>query len=180
MKLSHQLVDWIKRFITSFLITIAGFGTTYLAGQVSTLKCVHTGDGIPACQFSVSFLDRIPLEEMSIQELKGAELEEDCDDEGCTYRVILITGYGPEAFTIGSDSDRSGKQEIVDEINQFLASETGPDLFVKDGAGFWVLMTIGISLTGLVLGGKLLYQVIRYLIAVKRDEPLDDHQASSD
>jgi hypothetical protein len=173
MTLSPRMENWIKLFFGSLVFTLVGLGITYLAGQVSTLDCVKT-DGQPVCRLSVSFMDSIQLKEMSIQKLDSASVEEDCDDDGCTYRVVLNTGFGPQVFTDGSDSNYGSKQAKADQINQFLQSPDVTELQVKDGGGFWAYFCFMFVLGGLFMGGKLIVEVIRYLLAIRNDDQLPD------
>lgn len=173
MTLSPRMENWIKLFFGSLVFTLVGLGITYLAGQVSTLDCVKT-DGQPVCRFSVSFMDSVQLKEMSIQELKSASVEEDCDDDGCTYRVVLDTGFGAMAFTDGSDSNYDSKQAKADHINQFLQKPDVTALQVKDGGGFWAYFCFLFVLGGLYMGGKLVVEVIQYLISIRSGDHIPD------
>jgi hypothetical protein len=168
MKFTDQMAKWIGLFFGSLVFTVVGLLIFYLTCQVSTLTC-RKADGKPVCQYTVSLLEQYTIKDLAIQDLKSASVEESCSDD-CTYRVVLTTGYGTQAFTDSSDSDRSGKEQKANQINTYLNSDDTSTLVVKDGGGFWIIFPLIFIFAGVWMGVRLVVDVIRSLISQRQSE----------
>jgi hypothetical protein len=68
-------------------------------------------------------------------EVRGASVEESCDDDGCTYRVVVQTSRGAKALTSYRSSGYRSKQEVADKINRFVNSPAEQTLNLKVSSG---------------------------------------------
>ena len=77
-------------------------------------------------------------------------METNCDDEGCTYRV-LITAPGhtvPLSDTYTSDHDE--QRGLVKRINDFLHDPGQTNLEVETGGGWFAMTPVLFMAVGLV------------------------------
>ncbi|MBN1373243.1 MAG: hypothetical protein JW987_15005 [Anaerolineaceae bacterium] len=120
--------------LAGMLFLFLGLFFFYLMGQIKHLTCARAETGEVLCGMRVTWMDLFPVKNVNIDSLKGAEVEQDCDDDGCTYRVTLQTTAGDVPFT-SYESDYSKINGIADQINRFLQNPSQPSLRLKSGGG---------------------------------------------
>jgi hypothetical protein len=159
---------WVGLLIGFIVFTAVGIFITYLVGLVSTLECSKATGGKATCTLTTSFMNLHTVKQQSIQELKSAYMDESCDDS-CTYRVILVTGYGDQPLTSSLDSDHSGKQRMIDQVNKFTSNPDSDSLKISDGGGFFILIPLIFLAVGVGCGISLVVSLIKFLIAVRKE-----------
>jgi hypothetical protein len=130
----------MKHLLTSIfwgcLISAIGFLTLYLFGQVVLLDCSRAPGRPVTCMKESRFLGVLTVGEEGLGEVTGAYVEEDCDDDGCTYRVVLNTSRGSKPLTMYRSSGYRDKQSVADQINAFIGSRTEDTLHIQVNSGF--------------------------------------------
>lgn len=118
-------------------IFISGLGliALYLFGRTTDLTCTRLDEGTYTCRTETSFYHLLTLDSSGIRDLTGAGVDESCDDDDCTYRVLLQTSRGPKPLTSYYSSGYREKERIA---NQIIASlqEGRPSFELSVGPGF--------------------------------------------
>ncbi len=145
-------MDRIKRIFqgstqVAILLLLMGLLFAYWMGRVSHLNCVRTDTAAPQCSLRISWLNLFTIQEDGLQELQGAYAQQNCDGDGCTYRVVLTTSAGDKPLTSAYSSGSKSKEQTAQQINQFIADPTQPTLTVKAGGG--LIMLVPFSLLGM-------------------------------
>ncbi len=107
----------IKSLLFGLVFMVMGLVFMFIFGQVTDLTCAKTLEGKPECAMEVKFLGGFTLSSNEVRDVTRADVEESCDDEGCSYRVVLTTIEGQQPLTSYDTSDWSGKEEIAARIN---------------------------------------------------------------
>jgi hypothetical protein len=93
----------------------------------------------------------------TITDVRGAEVDESCDEDGCTYRVRVLTGRRSVPLTEYYSSGWGAKEKVADEINDYVARGGEEPLKVRDGnvmlgalfGGIFAIAGLGIAIGGL-------------------------------
>lgn len=98
-----------------------------------TLECTRSGGGVTSCRVQKKFLDKQLVQEVSIRNPKGAYLETDCDEDGCSYSIFLSSDFGPIRLSPISDPFLGEKEVLVDQINKYIehADQFSLDVEIK-------------------------------------------------
>ena len=146
--------DKNSNLIELFLSTIGDF-FMFIFGQTTDLTCAKTEAGTTVCSKEVTFLGVIPLSSNDFREVYRAEVEESCDDEGCSYRIVLTTIDGTRPLTSVYTSNWLGKNEMAAQINTFIGSNNNRgELALQEKSGLWASL---LSMVFLLVG---LYQLL--------------------
>ena len=147
-------IDW-KSILFGLVFVIMGIFFMFIFGQVTDLSCTKTETGKTECSTVVKFLGIFPLSSNEFHDVYRAEVEESCDDEGCSYRVMLTTIDGARPLTSYYTSGWDSKQEIAGQINAFIGSNaTRGTLSLQEDSGLWASL---LSMVFLLVG---MYQLI--------------------
>lgn len=134
----------MRHFLSSifwgFFVSAMGFGALYLFGQVVTLECSRAAGRPATCVKESRLLGLLDMGEEGMGEVRGASVEESCDDEGCTYRVVVQTSRGAKPLTSYRSSGYRDKQEVADKINRFVSSPAERTLNLKVSTGLLGIM----------------------------------------
>lgn len=152
--------------MVGIMLLLMGLLFAYLMGRVSHLNCVRTDASAPQCSLRISWLSLFTIQEDGLQGLQGAYAQQNCDDDGCTYRVVLSTTAGNKPLTSAYSSGSKSKEQTAQQINQFIADPTQTALAVKAGGG--LIMLVPLSLLG---AGAYLF--IRSVMRLSRGEPVE-------
>ena len=90
--------------------------------QATSLDCARREPREIVCERESVLLGRVQMRQDSIRGLRGAWVDESCDD-GCTYRVVLTTDEGDVPLTGAYTSDQRTKVEITRAINGFVEGD---------------------------------------------------------
>lgn len=103
----------------------------YVMGQVTTLTCERVEVRVD-CTAETAWLGLAPLSERAARGVTGARLDSFCDDDGCRYRVELLTERGSVPVTSGHSAGTSLKKNIIEEVNAFVGDPTARSLQLKE------------------------------------------------
>ena len=144
-----------KSILFGLVFMIMGIFFMFVFGQVTDLSCEKTETGKIECSKGVKFLGVIPLSNSEFRDVYRADVEESCDDDGCSYRVVLTTIDGELPLTSYFTSGWAGKEEIAGQINAFIGSNLNREtLSIQENSGLWASL---FSMVFLLVG---LYQLI--------------------
>lgn len=139
---SPDLVLWILALVflgASALILL-------VFGEKVTLNCDRSIPPAGVCTLeTTSFIDS-SQKQISVGNLQRAELRVNYGDSDSsdTYQVVLLTNNGELPFTDYYSSGSSKKQQLVNEINQFIQNDSLNMLSVKSDDRLWISILAGI------------------------------------
>ncbi|MBI4927217.1 MAG: hypothetical protein HY835_05585 [Anaerolineae bacterium] len=141
MKTDFDVLSKLGSVAFAFIFFVVGFIFLYLAGRITDIHCVR-GDGRQGCVLDTTWMGLVPLNQVRLPEMVKAEVEESCDEDGCTYRVNVVTGQ--RIFPLGEaySSGRAGKEETAAQINAFIRDESIPTLDASSGGGWWIIVPL--------------------------------------
>lgn len=127
-----------KSILIGLMFMIIGIFFMFIFGQTTDLSCAKNDVGKTECTKTVKFLGVVPLSTGEFRDVYRAEVEESCDEDGCSYRVVLMTIDGQRPMTSYYTSDWSGKEQIAAQINTFIGATAnrGP-FFIQEQSGLW-------------------------------------------
>ncbi len=130
-----------------------GFGLLflYLMGQVSTLDCSRVGNGGVNCSLLTTWMDLSPLDEKPISQIELAYVQQQCDEDGCTYRVTLHSRFGDFPLTSLYSSGKAEKEQMAHQINTFVQDTSQPTLRLKHRELWGLLLPLVFLLVGILL-----------------------------
>ena len=145
----------IRRLIFGLIFSVVGFIVMVLLGQVTVLQCTHPEPSQVVCGREVKWLDVVPISVETIKDVRGAWVDERCDEDGCTYQVRMETGQGDVPLTGYYSSGQSSKEKAAAQINDYVAGRGGDTLAIREGFGMWGVLFGGIFvIAGLVVAVK--------------------------
>lgn len=141
---------WIQVLLSTIFFGV-GLALFYFMGQVQTLKCQRVELGVD-CTITTTWLKLSHLKDSPVPKLNSASLDESCDNDGCTYRVVLSSRYGDFPLSGFYTSDQSGQQEVADRINTFIRDASQSTLTLEYGLDWFLIipvifMGVGLSFT---------------------------------
>lgn len=136
------------------IILVVG-AVTYVAGQVTMLTCERVEVRVD-CTAETALLGLAPLSERTARGVTGARLDDFCDDDGCRYRVELLTESGSVPVTSYHSAGTSLKKNMIEEVNAFVGDHTASSLQLKEHLDPTILI-----LPALLLGGALAWSLWR-------------------
>lgn len=137
----------------------AGMLFSYLLGQMNTLKCEREDRADDAaCRLTTSWMNIRTLKERSIPRLDSAGIEEYCDDDGCTYRVVLFSGAGDIPLSSAFSSAENSHRITAEQINTFLQDANQQTLEVESGGGWLLAVPVIFAVLGLFFFWKTFLQ----------------------
>ena len=84
-----------------------------------------------------------PIKEpQHIRQLRGAYVQDNCDEDGCTYRVELRTAGGTVPLTSVYSSGLEKKRSTAERINEFVDSRESK-LTLQESAGWIAILASG-------------------------------------
>lgn len=128
---------------TAILIMGLGFSligalSIFVFGQVSELNCTRQNSDAPACTLTYSGV--MGSFRQSIGSLRGARVEDNCDEDDCAYRVQIETSSGFYPLT---DYYSSGsKAGMVNRIHAFLNNPVEQNLYIVEDSR-WLIYPFG-------------------------------------
>lgn len=130
-----------------FGVSSAAIGLLFLFifGQHIELTCTRQASQGVVCEKRQSFLGLIPGKEQTLTGLSGAYVEENCDSDGCTYRVMLQTETDDLPLTVPYSSGADPKERVAREINEFVRGSR-PTFELQEGPNTLVLLLLGVML----------------------------------
>jgi len=135
--------------ILSVIFVGAGLFFLYLLGQQITLICTRTG-AMEQCTLHTSWMNLVQLNNRTIEGIRSAWVEDQCDEDGCAYRVVMRTDQGEIPLGQAFSSGKASKQRKAEQINAF-ASQQSHALKVSEGGGGWILIPLVFVIIGIGL-----------------------------
>lgn len=155
--------NWLTSLLVAIVLLVCGLLLVFLAGRVSTLSCSRETGSIH-CLLSSRLLDQYLPRETVLNNLQSAYVDESCDDS-CSYRVRLITANDDTPFTTTLDSNRTEKQALADQINQFIQDSSQKSLILVSDVGLWPYAGMIVTVIGLFIslwtGVKAFLSIVR-------------------
>jgi hypothetical protein len=162
--LSNFDPDETVRSILALVFVAVGLLLTFFMGKVSTLSCNRV-DEADRCVLRVNWMGLAPLKETQIEGLLGAQVDESCDSDGCTYGVLLVTPREPLPFGSGYSSGKADKTELADKINAFAKDRQIRTLTVRTGEGLWLIIPLIFIAVGVWMVSKPLLHGLRNILS---------------
>jgi len=148
---------WVRmpQFIHAALAALflaTGVGTLFLLGQVQTLRCQRAEGGVLVdCRLVNTWMKSTVLDDRPLPPLRRALVERGCDDDGCTYRVLLETDRSTLPLSDISTSDQSDQEGIARRINEYLDAPGDTPLEVETGGGLILIVPVMFLAAGIYL-----------------------------
>jgi hypothetical protein len=154
MKNFHIDPDQWTLYFLSVVFVGVGLLVLFFLGQNDTLRCTRTGGTQVHCTLTTTWMNISRLKEVTFSSLISANTEENCDEDGCTYRVMLVTSSGGLPLTNVYSSGYESKQKMVDQINSYLRTSDQRSLEIESSSGLWIVLPVFFILVGIGLGVK--------------------------
>ncbi|MFL7811188.1 MAG: hypothetical protein AB8I80_21290 [Anaerolineae bacterium] len=119
---------WILLVLTEILSVGV---VAYLTGQVTTLMCDRAEPAQVDCIVQAKWLGLVSLREQSVRSVRGARVAENCDEDGCTYRVELVTDSGAVPLAPHYSLSYPAKERVAQRVNDFVTDPTATSLAVQ-------------------------------------------------
>jgi hypothetical protein len=148
-----------KSIFLGILFILISLVFIYVFGQVTQLKCTKPQINVVRCASEKQLIGLFTISTKTFSDVKSADVQTKCDDEGCTHRVVLMTVEGQQPLTSFYSSGQSSKQNIADQINAYINSSNKRDnLNIQEKSGIWAaLFSFAFFLFGM-------YRIIIYLV----------------
>ncbi len=142
--------DRAKSILFGLVFLILGLVFMFVFGQVSELRCEKPQLYVVQCSLEQKFLGIFHVSAKSFLDVNDAWVETSCDDDGCSYRVVLLTSDGQQPMTNYYSSGLSDKEDMAWEINSYIQAEGNASLFLTEKSGlFPALFSMVFVLVGL-------------------------------
>ena len=129
-------------FGTGITVVFAG-GMLFIFGQSQRVVCRHVEPTVVNCTVSNVLLNTVPLPGFSVNNVVGAEVQEDCDD-GCSYRTALISQGGTRRPISEVWTDQQAQDDaMAQQINDFVRSPSQPSLVIDLPLIGWLIAMLG-------------------------------------
>lgn len=142
--------SWIKIFLVAFggIFVAAGALFFYFLGIQTQLECYRSE--VINCTLHSTWLNLFELTQEKVDNLQKSWVDSRCDEEGCTYWVMLTTANGEEIhFSDSASSDRDPKRDISNQINAAIQNPQKPSFTVGSQDGWWIVLPLVFILVGL-------------------------------
>lgn len=147
--------------VLGLIFLAAGFFTLYLLGQVVTLTCERDDANRPNCVLITTWMEWRELRVRPLPQLSTAYVDESCDEDGCTYRVMLSTNFGDLPLTSAYSSGRTEKERKAQQIIAYLRDDTQPTLTMTERQGLLLLVPLAFLVLGLTMSVPAAWNAVR-------------------
>lgn len=145
---------------TVFMVT--GFVLLYYLGQFVELSCERTHVVQVSCVKTTRVLGVLRINVQTIEKLERAWIREKCDDDGCSYRVILRAARGNFPLSSFHLSDYSSNEKTANQINTFVNDLTKPSFVINSNVGIMgIVFPLAFVLAGPLIALSELREVTR-------------------
>jgi hypothetical protein len=137
------MIGRILKYLLMMAGTVVFFGLfVFIFGNSTELTCARLASENPTCKINRLFLDRYQVSSRIVENVTDVEIDESCDEDGCSYRAVLYTAGG-ENFPVNDVyTDRGPVRKQVAEIESFLASDAS-SYQMKLPIPWWVMFLLG-------------------------------------
>jgi hypothetical protein len=162
MKFFQNLIEHFELPHLFLSIVFVGMGLlfSYIVGIVTTLECARPESG-QTCNLERSWMGLVKLTDRPLRQVHSAWVEENCDDDGCTYRVMLETDQGQLPLGTAYSSGSRSKEDKADLVNAFVKDSSISRVKVQDGGGLWLFIPLLFIIIGVGLVARPLFGLIK-------------------
>jgi hypothetical protein len=129
------------------IFVVAGALFLYFLGIQTSLEC-RRSEAIN-CTLHTTWMNLFEINQSKVDGLRRSWVDSRCDEQGCTYWVMLTTVKGEEIrFSDGASSDRSPKRDISNQINSAIEDQR-QTFSVGSQDGWWIVLPLVFILVGL-------------------------------
>jgi len=150
----YNIIMFRKIFVNLMIMAgIVCFAAIFLFifGNSIDLKCLRTQNQGIACQINKEFLGKFPVSSRIVTNVTDVQNDENCDNDGCSYRPILVTSSGDTVPVNDVYTDGGPVSQQVSQISSFIQSDQS-NFELKLNTPWWVIIMIGsFALIGLVI-----------------------------
>jgi hypothetical protein len=125
-----------------FLFIGVGLATMYFIGRVNTLTCSRDITNNQTCALITTWMGLTELSVRPLPQLTSAYVQDNCDEDGCTYRVMLSTRFGDLPLTSIYSSGKVDKQQKAEQVRLFLQDNSQAELKISEGGGLFILFPL--------------------------------------
>jgi len=116
------------------LFIFMGVVFSFYTGNRIHLDCNRQPDQVVDCKIQARWYGLMTMSETTINGLTNASLDEHCDEEDCTYRLILDVSGSKTALTDYYSVQKSPKEEAIQQIQAFLNNPKADSLSLDIGS----------------------------------------------
>ena len=142
-----------------------GVLAVFVFGWIGELSCSRPEPMTVDCVRSSKLFGMLLPREEQLPGLRSAYLSESCDEDGCSYRVDMVTAEGTVPlvnYYTGGIGAHTNQLDKVNQINIFLNDREQSELILAASTGDKVLSAL--PLLFLVIGGAALLAGLRRLV----------------
>jgi len=144
--------DRMKTILFGLGFVVLGMVFVFVFGQITEFRCEKPKVNVTQCTLDRKFLGILSVSQKEFADVNDAWVESSCDDDGCTYRVALLTSEGQQPMTGYYSSGESAKANMAREINNYIGSEDDAPIFLTEKSGlFFALFALVFVFIGLYL-----------------------------
>lgn len=152
--------------IFGLVFALAGVFILYITGTETTLTCTRVRANQVNCTAQDRWFGLADLGTRSMEAVRRASVVDNCDTDGCTYRVELDTELGWMPIQDVYSSGREDKEETAGAINTFLQDQGRETFTITQSLGAWALFALAFCLPGVGIMAGGLWQMVRGLFLV--------------
>ncbi|HCU58067.1 MAG TPA: hypothetical protein DF984_07605 [Anaerolineaceae bacterium] len=150
LRKAERVKDRVKSILFGLVFLIIGLVFMFVFGQISELRCEKPQLYVVQCSLEQKFLGVFPVSSKTFLDVNDAWVETSCDDDGCSYRVVLLTSDGQQPMTPYYSSGLGAREDMAWEINSYIQAEGTAPLFLTEKSGlFFALFAMIFVLVGL-------------------------------
>ncbi len=139
----------------SMLGTVLFFALfVFLFANSVTMVCTQQ-DGAFTCEIEKKLLDRVTTSHRTVSGVIAAQVDENCDNDGCSYRVELLTNNGGSEPFDDVFTDRGPMVDLANRINARIKQNDGLTFSFGQGMQWWVIILL-VGLAAMSLGVELI------------------------
>jgi hypothetical protein len=148
--------------LIGLVFTVVGGGFFLLAAHRTDLSCQRMPPNQTNCTIQASWLGFFPQTPRLAADVQTAEMAENCDSDGCTYRIELVTTQGRVPLTNVYSSGYEGQARFATTLNGYLAADSPESFELRTdfGMGWMVIVPVIFTLIGLAAIAGVIAQVI--------------------
>jgi hypothetical protein len=114
------------------------------------VQCIREAGMQPACRITKQLLGRFPQSERDVLGVIDVQMDENCDEDGCSYRAVLITSTGESVPVNNVFTDRGIARRQVDAFEGFLGGTNQSFEYVQPVPWWVVIMILAMDMVGVV------------------------------
>ena len=153
----------IRRIVVLFfsmLGTVLFFGVfMFIFANSVVMRCNKQQNGAFNCVVEKKLFDQLVTSRRVVKDVVSATVNQDCDSDGCSYRVELVDLNGIREPFDDVYTDSGPMKVLAEKINTSIKQGDGPSFSVKSDLQWWlVIMLGGMSLVGLGVEAVMVFQ----------------------